>query len=127
MFEKSTKKIVNATALLNRAKDRAKQQEELQTVKNKLLNSSLLSSQTKADITQMTVANLAELKALVNMTDSQLKQWDSYNNVNNKVADNMAGDSTIRIEFEDYTKTQNIKPIVEQIYKELTRRGVKIN
>lgn len=127
MFEKSTKKIVNATTLLNRAKDRAKQQEELQTVKNKLLNSSLLSEQTKTDITQMTVSNLAELKALANMTDSQLKQWDSYNSINNKISNNMSNDSTIRIEFEDYTKTQNIKPIVEQIYKELTRRGVKIN
>lgn len=125
MFDKVSKKVVNSSSLLKNAKDRATQMEELRIVKEQLQNKGL-DKDVMAEISQMGVDKIAELKALNRMSNEDLKQWNNYTTSTRDDSMAMAQQTVTNIYITTDSNVADYKKIADNIYKELKRKGVKI-
>lgn len=127
LFDKYSRKTVSTATLISRAKRRYETYDEWAKTKDALMRKSELSDSMKAQIGEMGVDQLAELKALAGASSSDLSTWNKYGVGVEGLSKQQAGSAVYQNEINIYANSKDSSSLVDEIYKKLKLKGVKFN
>ncbi|OUQ15043.1 phage tail tape measure protein [Massilimicrobiota sp. An142] len=122
-FEQMTYKVINSADLLKTAQYNLAITNQWAKVRDNLLGNSNLSGYALNYIAGLDASNLGELKALSNLSNSDLSKWNSMMNNMNKVNTYQAGKTEIIENNFTINRVKNEKEIIDYISKVGKKQG----